>query len=297
MQPILPGPDYPAPAKLNLFLHVIGRRPDGYHLLQTVFRFISRGDTLRFRVRADGGIARVNDLADVPAEADLCVRAARLLQQRTGCKLGADIELDKKLPMGGGLGGGSSDAASVLLALNKLWNTGLSRSELQILGLQLGADVPVFIFGQNAYAEGVGEQLQAISLPSAWYVVLQPPVMVSTPLVFLAPELTRNTKTIKISDFSSVAYGFAPEDGFHNDLQPVVAAKYPEVAAHLASLDVQAKKFQSSARMTGSGACVFAQCATRDEAEKIFAALPEGMQGFVAQGLDKHPLLGLAENK
>ncbi len=295
MTPLLPGPDYPAPAKLNLFLHVTGRRPDGYHLLQTVFRFIDYGDTLRFRVLDDGVIARVNELADVPAEADLCVRAARLLQQHTHCKLGADIELDKKLPMGGGLGGGSSDAATVLLVLNKLWKAGLSRAELQALGLQLGADVPVFLFGQNAFAEGVGEQLQAITLAPAWYVVLQPPVMVFTPQVFSAPELTRNTKTIKISDFSSVAQCFADEDGFHNDLQPVVEAKYPEVAAHLAWLDAQAKKINSRAHMTGSGACVFAQCATREEAEKIFAALPKGMQGFVAKGLDRHPLLDLAE--
>jgi 4-diphosphocytidyl-2-C-methyl-D-erythritol kinase len=293
MTPRLPGPDYPAPAKLNLFLHVTGRRPDGYHLLQTVFRFIDHGDTLRFHLRDDGVITRVNELADVPAESDLCMRAAKLLQQHTHCKLGADIELDKKLPMGGGLGGGSSDAATVLLALNKLWNTGLSRAELQSLGLQLGADVPVFLFGRNAFAEGVGEQLQAITLPPAWYVVLQPPVLVSTPLVFSAPELTRNTKTIKISDFSPVAYGFAAEDVFHNDLQPVVCANYPAVAAHLAWLDVQANRVSSSARMTGSGACVFAQCATRDEAEKIFAALPAGMQGFVAKGLDKHPLYGL----
>jgi 4-diphosphocytidyl-2-C-methyl-D-erythritol kinase len=218
------------------------------------------------------------------------VRAARLLQQHTHCKLGADIELDKKLPMGGGLGGGSSDAATVMLVLNKLWSTRLSRAELQTLGLQLGADVPVFLFGQNAFAEGVGEQLQAITLAPAWYVVLQPPVMVSTPLVFSAPELTRNTKTIKISDFSSVAQGFADEDGFHNDLQAVVCTKYPEVAAYLAWLDAQAKKINIRARMTGSGACVFAQCATRDEAEKIFAALPEGMQGFVAKGLERHPL-------
>ncbi|MGB8600434.1 MAG: 4-(cytidine 5'-diphospho)-2-C-methyl-D-erythritol kinase [Burkholderiales bacterium] len=291
MKPILPGPDYPAPAKLNLFLHVTGRRPDGYHLLQTVFRFISRGDTLRFRLRNDGVIARARDLADVPVESDLCLRAARLLQQHTACTLGADIELEKKLPVGGGLGGGSSNAATVLLVLNKLWQTGLSREQLQKLGLQLGADVPVFIFGQNAIGEGVGEQLQAITLPPAWYVVLQPLVMVSTPLVFSAAELTRNTKTIKILDFSSGAQNFSSEGGFHNDLQPVVCAKYPEVAAHLAWLDTQAKKFNSSARMTGSGACVFAEFAQRGDAEKVFAALPAGMQGFVAQGIAQHPLL------
>lgn len=297
MQPILPGPDYPAPAKLNLFLHVVGRRSDGYHLLQTVFRFISHADVLRFRLRNDGVITRVNDIPDVAIDADLGVRAARLLQQHTGCKLGADIELEKKLPMGGGLGGGSSDAATVLLALNHLWKTGLSRAELQVLGLQLGADVPVFIFGQNAFAEGVGEQLQALKLNTAWYVVLQPPVMVSTPVVFSAPELTRNTKTIKISDFSLVAQSFTAGDAFHNDLQAVVCAKYPEVAAHLAWLDAQAKKYQARARMTGSGSCVFAEFAQRADAEKVFAALPAGVQGFVAQGLQQHPFLSLAENE
>lgn len=294
MNHILPGPDYPAPAKLNLFLHVIGRRPDGYHLLQTVFRFIDYGDTLRFRLRQDGVIARVNDIAEVPAETDLCVRAARLLQKKIGGKLGADIELDKKLPMGGGLGGGSSDAATVLIILNKLWNAGLGRADLQQLGLQLGADVPVFIFGHNAFAEGVGEQLQAIELPPAWYVVLQPPVQVSTPYVFSAPELTRQTKTIKISDFSASTQSMASAESFHNDLQAVVCAKYPQVAAHLAWLDAQAKVFSCRARMTGSGACVFAEFATRDHAEKVFAILPKGMQGFVTQGLQQHPLHNVA---
>jgi 4-diphosphocytidyl-2-C-methyl-D-erythritol kinase len=295
MIPLLPGPAYPAPAKLNLFLHVVGRRPDGYHLLQTVFRFVDYGDTLRFRVRTDGVIARVNEISGVPEASDLCVRAAKLLQQHTGCTLGADIELMKRLPMGGGLGGGSSDAATVLLVLNHLWKTGLPRDDLQQLGLQLGADVPVFIFGRNAFAEGVGEQLQAIPLNPAWYVVLQPPVMVATPDVFRAPELTRNTKTIKILDFSSLGHGFAAEGSYRNDLQPVVCAKYPAVAAHLAWLDEQAKKFHNSARMTGSGACVFVELANRDDAEKIFKALPKTMHGFVAQGLEKHPLHDLAE--
>lgn len=294
MNHVLPGPDYPAPAKLNLFLHIVGRRPDGYHLLQTVFRFIDHGDTLRFRVRDDGVIARVNDIPGVPEADDLCVRAAKLLQQHSGCTLGADIELSKRLPMGGGLGGGSSDAATVLLVLNHFWKTGLGRADLQQLSLQLGADVPVFIFGRHAFAEGVGEQLQAISLNPAWYVVLQPPAMVATPDVFGAPELTRNTKTIKISDFSSTAQSFTHEGGYHNDLQPVVCAKYPAVAAHLAWLDGQAKKFHSSARMTGSGACVFAELANREDAEKIFKALPKTMHGFVAQGLEKHPLHDLA---
>lgn len=293
MKQILPGPDYPAPAKLNLFLHVVGRRPDGYHLLQTVFRFISRGDVLRFRLRNDGVIARVNDLEGVSAESDLCVRAARLLQQTTGGESGADIELEKKLPMGGGLGGGSSDAATVLIVLNKLWACGLARAELQALALQLGADVPVFIFGRNAFAEGVGERLHALALPPAWYVVLQPQVMVSTPVVFAAPELTRNTKPIKILDFSASEGAFAFAKGFHNDLQPVVSVHYPEVALHLAWLEGQAKELGSDARMSGSGACVFAEFARRDDAEKVFARRPAGMRGFVAQGLMQHPLYEL----
>ncbi len=282
MTKLLPGPDYPAPAKLNLFLHVIGRRPDGYHLLQTVFRLIDHGDVLRFRVRDDGVIARMNSLPGVNEQDDLCVRAAQLLQQESGCTLGADIELEKNLPMGGGLGGGSSDAATVLLALNHLWQTRLSREHLQLLGLQLGADVPVFIFGRNAFAEGIGEILQPVDLKPAWYVVLQPPVMVSTPLVFSAPELTRNTKTIKISDFSPAVQG--------NNLQAVVCSQYPAVKQHLAWLDEQAKAFKSSARMTGSGACVFAEFTSREQADVVFAQRPANMQGFVAKGLQKHPL-------
>jgi 4-diphosphocytidyl-2-C-methyl-D-erythritol kinase len=174
--------------------------------------------------------------------------------------------------------------------LNKLWSAGLSRTELQELGLQLGADVPVFIFGHNAFAEGVGEALQATQLPPAWYVVLQPPVTVSTPIVFSAPELTRRTKTIKISDFSASMQSTVLAGSFHNDLQAVVCAKYPAVAEHLAWLDKEAKKYNSSARMTGSGACVFAEFAQREDAEKVFAALAKGMQGFVAQGLEQHPL-------
>ena len=273
---------FPAPAKLNLFLHVTGRRPDGYHLLQSVFRFIDYGDTVWLGVRQDGQIHRLQDIPGVSAEQDLTVRAAKLLQMERGCPLGADIRLEKRLPMGGGLGGGSSDAATVLLALNHLWGLGLPRQGLQELALQLGADVPVFVFGQAAFAEGVGEKLAPISLPPAWYVVLTPPVAVATAGVFAAPELTRNTAPIKIADFISGAG--------RNDLQPVVVRKYPEVARHLDWLG----RF-GDARMTGSGACVFLAVENEAGARAILQELPRDMQGFVARGLDRHPLYGLAD--
>lgn len=272
---------YPAPAKLNLFLHVVGRRADGYHLLQSVFRFIDLADRVWLGIREDGLIVRLVDLPGVPEDQDLTVRAARLLQARTGCRLGADIRLEKRLPMGGGLGGGSSDAASVLLALNKLWQTGLTRAELQEIALQLGADVPVFVFGQSAFAEGVGEKLTPIRLPPAWYVVLTPPVEVATRAVFASPELTRDTAPIKISDFLAGAGG--------NDLQPVVASRYPDVARHLAWLNQFGK-----ARMTGSGACVFLETGNEAQARHIVEKLPRDMQGFAARGLDRHPLYDLA---
>jgi 4-diphosphocytidyl-2-C-methyl-D-erythritol kinase len=273
---------FPAPAKLNLFLHVIGRRPDGYHLLQSVFRFIDYGDTVWLGVRQDGQVRRLEDLPGVPEQRDLTVRAAKLLQQASGCPLGADIRLEKRLPMGGGLGGGSSDAATVLLALNRLWGLGLSRRRLQELALQLGADVPVFVFGRSAFAEGVGEVLTPIDLPPAWYVVLLPPVAVATAGIFAAPELTRNTAPIKIADFLSGAG--------RNDLQPVVVEKYPEVARYLAWLG----RF-GDARMTGSGACVFLAVGNEADARALLQELPRDMQGFVARGLDRHPLYGLAD--
>lgn len=268
---------YPAPAKLNLFLHVVGRRPDGYHLLQTMFRFVDYGDSLSFSIRDDGVIRRVNPLPGLDPEQDLTVRAARLLQQQTGCTLGADITLEKRLPMGGGLGGGSSDAATVLLALNRLWHLDLSRQTLQELGLRLGADVPVFVFGESAFAEGVGEKLQPVALPEAWYVVLVPPVAVSTAEIFASRELTRDTKPIKMSDFSTGCG--------RNDLEPVVCEKYPQVAECLAWL-----KAFGDARMTGSGACVFAGFPNEEEARRVFSKKPAAMTGFVAKGLDRHPL-------
>lgn len=272
---------YPAPAKLNLFLHIVGRRPDGYHLLQSVFRFVDYGDSLQFDIREDGKIQRVNPLPGLDPEQDLCVRAARLLQQHSGCRLGVEIALEKRLPMGGGLGGGSSDAATTLLALNRLWGLNLSRQELQELGLQLGADVPVFVFGESAFAEGVGEKLQAVKLLPAWYVVLIPPVHVSTAKIFTSQELTRDTIPIRMSDFSK-GYG-------RNDLETVVCQAYPEVANHLAWL-----KQRGDARMTGSGACVFVSYETEQEARAVFAQKPSDMTGFVARGLDQHPLRSFA---
>lgn len=270
----------PAPAKLNLFLHVVGRRADGYHLLQTLFRFIDLSDTLQFTLRGDGVVRRVSETPGVPEEQDLCVRAARLLQQETGCRLGVEIVLEKRIPMGGGLGGGSSDAATTLLALNKLWGLQLPRERLMQLGLQLGADVPVFVFGENAFAEGVGERLQAYPLPDAWYVVLFPPVHVPTAQIFTRPELTRDTNSLTIRAL--------PEADLHNDLQPVVCKLYPEVGRHLDWLGKHAP-----AMMTGSGACVFAAFGSEAEAQQVLRQLPPDMRGVVARGLAQHPLKDL----
>ena len=268
---------FPAPAKLNLFLHVVGRRPDGYHLLQTAFRFIDYGDELSIAVRADGDIRRTTPLQGVPTELDLTVRAARALQRETGCSQGADIGIVKRLPMGGGLGGGSSDAATTLIALNRLWRTRLSREQLQQLALGLGADVPVFVFGRNAFAEGVGERLQALLLPPAWYLVLVPELAVSTAEIFSAAELTRNTNAITIAAFS-VGRG-------HNDLETVVCRRYPQVARHLEWLHRY-----GDARMTGSGACVFCAFGSEEQARRALQELPADMRGFVARGLERHPL-------
>lgn len=273
---------YPAPAKLNLFLHVTGRRPDGYHLLQSVFRFIDYGDKLHFKVRSDGQVMRSSELAGVAPDQDLVVRAAHLLQKTTGCPLGVEISVEKNLPMGGGLGGGSSDAATTLLALNRLWQLNLPRTELQQLGLQLGADVPVFVFGESAFAEGVGEKLQPIHLPPAWYVVLIPPVSVPTAEIFAAPELTRNTTSIKIPLLLTAE--------LHNDLQAVVCRRYPKVAEYLDWLGQHGK-----AKMTGSGACVFAEFDSEDEANQILKRKPAEWRGFVAHGLDRHPLWDYAD--
>jgi 4-diphosphocytidyl-2-C-methyl-D-erythritol kinase len=272
---------YSAPAKLNLMLRVTGRRADGYHLLQTVIRFVDHGDTLRFRVRKDGVIARVNDVVGVPAAVDLALRAARLLQEASGTGLGADIRLKKRLPLGGGLGGGSSDAATALLALNRLWRTGLSRRRLLELALELGADVPVFVGGDNALVEGIGERLTPLVVPRAWYLVLEPPVTVPTARIFAHPELKRDSKPIKITAFSVEHAG--------NDLEPVVCREYPEVARQLAWL-----KQAAPAWVTGSGACVFAAFPTEMAARRVWKQAPKGMRGFIARGLTRHPLRALA---
>jgi len=271
----------PAPAKLNLFLHVTGRRADGYHTLQTLFRFIDLHDTLHFSLREDGEVRRTNAVEGVAEDDDLCVRAARLLQSETGCALGADIAVEKRIPLGGGLGGGSSDAATTLIALNRLWSLGLTRARLMQLGLRLGADVPVFVFGENAFAEGVGEHLQAYPLGDAWYVVLFPPVQVPTARIFAHPELTRDTVSITMR---ALLKG-QTEQPLRNDLQPVVCGLYPEVSNYMARLD----KF-GKAMMTGSGACVFAEFASRYQAETVLTQLPHGMRGAVVQGLARHPL-------
>lgn len=268
---------WPAPAKLNLFLHITGRRSDGYHLLQSVFQFLDYGDEIIIKVRGDGEIQRLNLLPGVAPEQDLVVRAARLLQEHSGCTLGADIRVEKRLPMGGGLGGGSSDAATVLVALNRLWGLNLATGELATLGLQLGADVPVFIHGHAAWAEGVGERLQPVELPEPWYLVLIPPVEVSTAEIFSDPQLTRDCRAIKIRDFLA-------GDG-ENVCQPVVSRHYPEVAQALAWLGQFA-----AAKMTGTGSCVFAAFDTERQAREVFNQLPEGWRGFVAKGNNRSAL-------
>jgi 4-diphosphocytidyl-2-C-methyl-D-erythritol kinase len=268
---------FPAPAKLNLFLHVTGRRADGYHTLQTMFRFVDICDEVGFRLREDDGIHRLAPIAGIDEDQDLTLRAARLLQLTSGCRLGVDIDIDKRLPMGGGLGGGSSDAATTLMVLNKMWSLGLSRNRLQQIALQLGADVPVFVFGRSAFGEGVGERLQAIELDPAWYLILVPQVTVSTAEIFAARELTRNTKAIRIAAFSA-GQG-------HNDLQPVACKRFPEIARHLNWLGKSGK-----AAMTGSGACVFSAFDSELEARSVFDRLPADMKGFVARGLNRHPL-------
>ncbi len=269
---------WPAPAKLNLFLHVLGRRDDGYHRLQTVFQFLDYGDNIDFVVREDGLIRRAGLVADIPEDRDLTVRAARLLQTASGSRRGVDIALAKRLPMGGGLGGGSSDAATVLVALNQLWGLGISASELAALGLELGADVPVFVVGHAAWGEGVGEQLTPVTLPEPWFLVVCPTVTVSTADVFSASELTRNTRPITISDFLA---GRA-----RNDCEPLVRRRYPAVDEALEWLSGY-----GHARMTGTGGCVFAAFDTAAEAQNARRALPAGCDAFVARGCNRSPLL------
>ncbi|CUI84817.1 4-(cytidine 5'-diphospho)-2-C-methyl-D-erythritol kinase [Achromobacter xylosoxidans] len=271
--------DVPAPAKVNLFLHVVGRRPDGYHLLQTAFRFIDLCDTLHFEARADGVISRARELAGVSEEDDLTLRAARALQQATGTRQGAQIALEKRIPQGGGLGGGSSDAATVLIALNRLWGTGLSRRELMALALPLGADVPVFVFGQSAFAEGVGEKLTALDLPARAYLVAQPDASVPTVGIFSAPDLTRDSSYITIADFlASPTFSFGK-----NDLEPVVYRLYPEVLRASRWLAEQGvlKNTGTQVRMSGSGACLYAEFSELSEAVLAKTEITATMRGAV----------------
>jgi 4-diphosphocytidyl-2-C-methyl-D-erythritol kinase len=273
---------WPAPAKLNLFLHILGRRPDGYHELQTCFQFVDLCDEIRIEVRADGQIRRAVEIPGLPAEADLCIRAAKALQSASGAILGADISLAKKIPVGGGLGGGSSDAATCLIALNQLWGVHWPREKLAAVGLKLGADVPVFVHGRVAWAEGVGERLTPLYPPlapmEANYLILKPNVFVSTAEVFQDPELTRNSAPITI-------HGFLASGG-RNDCLGVVRRRYPEVAHALDWLSVF-----GSARLTGTGACVFLACENEDLAQEIMRKVPPEFEGFLARGLNDSPLL------
>jgi 4-diphosphocytidyl-2-C-methyl-D-erythritol kinase len=273
---------WPAPAKLNLFLHILGRRPDGYHELQTCFQFVDLQDEISIRVRDDAVIHRLTEIPGVSEESDLCVRAARALQAASGCALGADIGLLKRIPLGGGLGGGSSDAATCLVALNHLWGLHWPKEQLAAIGLKLGADVPVFVFGRVAWAEGVGERLTPLYPPDAPaetnYLILKPNVSVPTAAVFQDPELTRNSAPITI-------HGFLKSGG-RNDCLGVVRRRYPEVAQALDWLSAY-----GSARLTGTGACVFLACETYDRGREIMRELPPASEAYVARGLNDSPLL------
>lgn len=279
-----------APAKINLFLHITGRRADGYHTLQSIFQLLDFYDTLHLSVRQDGQIVRQSELANVPAEQDLCVRAARALQQATQCKLGVDICIEKRIPMGGGLGGGSSDAATMLLALNQLWSLHLSRQALMQIGVRLGADVPFFVFGQTAWAEGIGEELSPVNTPGSTdeetYLVLTPQVNVNTAQIFANSGLTRDTKPLKIADFSSQANSKL----FGNDLENVVCKEFPSVATTLQWLNQFGK-----ARMSGSGASVFVKVNSKQVAAELLANKPSNTTGFIANSLKYHPHFQLAD--
>ncbi|WP_295392785.1 4-(cytidine 5'-diphospho)-2-C-methyl-D-erythritol kinase [uncultured Thiodictyon sp.] len=269
---------WPAPAKLNLMLRVLGRRPDGYHRLQTVFQFIDCGDRLWFTPRDDGAIHRLVDIPGVSESADLTVRAARALQVHGGGRCGADIRLEKTLPMGGGLGGGSSDAATTLVALNRLWGLNLPEDELAALALPLGADVPVFVRGRAAWGEGVGEQLTPVDLPEPWYLVLIPAGQVATAAVFADPQLTRDSVPVKLADFLA--------GDRRNDCLGGVRRGYPEVAAALDWLEAV-----GGGQLTGTGGCVFAVFADRDAALAARERVPAQFGSFVARGLNRSPLL------
>lgn len=294
--------DVPAPAKLNLFLHVVGRRPDGYHLLQTVFRFVDLCDTLDFEATADGAIMREGEgLAGLPADQDLVLRAARALQRATGARRGARIRYDKHIPAGGGLGGGSSDAATTLIALNRLWGTGLKRAELMRLALPLGADVPVFVFGRAAFAQGVGEDLTAVDLPERAYWIVRPTAHVATADVFRDPDLTRNSESVKIAVFTDWQTGCGAGEFFgRNDLEAVVFRQHPDIA-RLAQAMQGTENATVEVRMTGSGSCLFAEFQDAAQAgmhrDRIIGKMknpPDGAieRSWICRGLVDHPLIG-----
>jgi 4-diphosphocytidyl-2-C-methyl-D-erythritol kinase len=266
----------PAPAKLNLFLHITGQRPNGYHELQTVFQLLDYGDELQFELTSDGIISLSDNLADLAAIDNLVYRAAVALKRHANISYGATIRLTKELPAGGGLGGGSSDAATTLLALNKLWQCGLSLSELATIGLILGADIPVFIHGRTAWAEGIGEKLTPITIPSKWYLVIHPKIMVSTAAVFGHKNLTRNSQAITLA-------AFLKGQG-HNDCESVVRSTYPAVDEALNWLSQYAKP-----NLTGTGACIFAEFSNKESAQAVLANLPAAWQGFLACGVNSSP--------
>ena len=280
---------WPAPAKLNLFLRITGRRADGYHTLQTVFRLLDWGDGIHLRSRRDGVIARVGAGAEGVSEVDdLMVRAAKILQEESNGHQGADIRIEKKIPMGGGFGGGSSDAATVLVVLDRLWNLNLGIDRLAALGLQLGADVPVFVHGHNAWAEGVGDELTAVDLPPAWYVVASPGVHSATAALFQAPDLTRNAAPAKIAGFLS---GSSPSGAvLDNAFEPVLRRREPAVEALFAQLARIGRP-----RLTGSGSGCFVEFADRESAEAALASLPPGLHAWLARGADRSPLLDAME--
>ncbi len=274
---------WPAPAKLNLFLHITGRRPDGYHELQTLFQLLDYGDRIAFEITPNSSqITRVTNLPGVLSEDDLVVKAARLLQQASGSQQGVAIYLDKKLPMGSGLGGGSSDAATVLVVLNKLWDCGYQTLELAQLGASLGADVPVFIEGNTAWGEGIGERLQPLDMEEQWYLVVKPPIEVSTKELFSSSQLTRDCHPITIADFQVKTTV--------NVFEPLVKSSYPEVKKALQWLQQYAP-----ARMTGTGACIFAAFKSEQQATAVLEMIPDNITGFVARGVDKSPLMNLLE--
>jgi len=277
---------WPAPAKLNLFLQITGKRDDGYHNLQTVFQFLDVVDRLRFEIRDDGKILRKTDLEGVKPEDDLVVKAAKILQQTTGTSLGADIYLQKLLPLGGGVGGGSSDAATTLMVLNHLWQTGVDTDELAKIGLDLGADVPIFIHGHAAFAQGVGEKLESVSPDEVFYLVVKPEVHISTAKIFSDKELTRDCPAIRICDLQIGTDKEAQVfDELGNVFEPVVARQYPEIAEVIQQL----RKI-SDARLTGTGACVFAAFGSQEDAQQAMAHLPDNCSAFIARGLNQSPL-------